>query len=240
MAFETNDVRTVLGPDVGDTTNRVEVTFNGTSRLENNAIGASVVPLAQENIENPPGICTVILEPFTGGKVSGVTVYGDSYISNSLITVHAEAASAYYLDGWMLNGEKVAGSEQQYIFSFHITEDTNIKPIFSPVVTRIFTARQRYPWNNLVDIDYMVSEEDAVRYRLVFTATFEEGGTNRTVQLKSFVKNADGRTPQRLGEKEDLRKDGPHRVTWDSAADGIEIKNKEIRLRLMACEGDER
>jgi hypothetical protein len=54
------------------------------------------------------------------------------------------------------------------------------------------------------------------------------------------VKNADGRTPQRLGEKPDLRKDGPHRVTWDSAADGIQLKNKEIKLKLMACEGDER
>jgi hypothetical protein len=240
MAFETNGVRTVLGPNVSDTTKRVEVTFNGTSRLENNAMGASVVPLAQANIDPPPGSFWVKLLPFTGGKVSGVTIYGDSYISNSLITVHAEAASAYYLDGWILNGEKVKGTEQQYVFSFHLTQDTEIKPIFAPVVTRIFGARQRYPWNNLVDIDYMVSEEDAVRYRLVFTATFEEDGTNRTVQLKSFVKNADGRTPQRLGEKPDLRKDGPHRVTWDSAADGIELKNKEIRLRLMACEGDER
>ena len=240
MAFETNGVRTVLGPDVRDTTKRVEVTFNGTSRLENNAIGASVVPLAQANIDPPPGSFWVKLLPFTGGKVSGVTIYGDSYISNSLITVHAEAASAYYLDGWILNGEKVKGTEQQYVFSFHLTQDTEIKPIFAPVVTRIFGARQRYPWNNLVDIDYMVSEEDAVRYRLVFTATFEEDGTNRTVQLKSFVKNADGRTSQRLGEKEDLRKDGPHRVTWDSAADGIQLKNKEIKLKLMACEGDER
>ena len=241
MAFETNNVRTVLGPDVHDTTKLVDVTFNGDSRLNNNnAIGAATVTVVQNDVELPIDIFLVKLLPFTGGKVSGVTIYGDSYISNSLVTVHAEAASAYYLDGWILNGEKVAGSEQKYVFSFHVTEHIEIKPIFAPVVTRIFSARQRYPWNNLVDIDYMVAEEDAVRYRLVFTATFEEGGTNRTVQLKSFVKNADGRTPQRLGEKEDLRKDGPHRVTWDSAADGIELKNKEIKLRLMACEGDER
>jgi hypothetical protein len=45
---------------------------------------------------------------------------------------------------------------------------------------------------------------------------------------------------QRLGEKPDLRKSGPHRVTWDSAADGVKIKGTNLRLRLLACEGDER
>ena len=110
-----------------------------------------------------------------------------------------------------------------------------------PVETRIIRARQRYPWNNLVDIDYTVSEKDAIDYRLVFTVTYEdENGATRTVQLKSFVKNADGETPQRLGQKPDLRKAGEHRVTWDSAADNIRIKGKNVQLRLMACEGDER
>jgi hypothetical protein len=68
----------------------------------------------------------------------------------------------------------------------------------------------------------------------------DENGETKTVQLKSFVKNADGETPQRLGQKPDLRKAGEHRVTWDSAADNIRIKGKNVQLRLMACEGDER
>ena len=88
----------------------------------------------------------------------------------------------------------------------------------------------------------MITEQDAVDYRLVFFAKFEEGGTNRTVQLKSFVDNIDGRTPKTLGAEGNghLRKSGVHRVTWDSAADGIELKGKEVRFRLMACEGTER
>ena len=54
-------------------------------------------------------------------------------------------------------------------------------------------------------------------------------------------KNAQGMyTPQRLGEKRDLRKAGEHRATWDSAADGVRLKGGTFTIQLMACEGDER
>ena len=123
--------------------------------------------------------------------------------------------------------------------------DITITPIFTPVETKIIRVRQRYPWNNLVDIDYSVSEKDAVDYRLVFIASYTENGTNVTKQLKSFVKNS-GKNEQgkfeeqRLGWKADLRKAGEHRVTWDSAKDGVRLKGAPIALQLMACEGDER
>ena len=111
--------------------------------------------------------------------------------------------------------------------------------------TKIIRVRQRYPWNNLVDIDYSVAEKDAVDYRLVFVASFETNGTPVRMQLKSFIdnagKNAQGMyTPQRLGEKRDLRKAGEHRATWDSAADGVRLKDGTFTIQLMACEGDER
>ena len=243
MAFETNGVITVLGPDVTMTNVRVDKTFNGDSRLEYNAIGAvTVEPLLDSETPLPPGIFWVQLGDFTGGKVSGVTIYKDSYISNSAVTVHAVADSAYYLGGWQINSNTVANSSHKYIFTFRVVTNTVITPLFLPVKTEITSAKQRYPWNNLVDIDYMITEEDAVDYRLVFFAKFEEGGTNRTVQLKSFVDNIDGRTPKTLGAEGNgyLRKSGVHRVTWDSAADGIELKGKEVRFRLMACEGTER
>jgi hypothetical protein len=250
MAFETNNVVTALGDDVNSipagvdkNTVLVDKTFNGDSRLKHNALGAVTVPvITNPDTPLPPGIFWVQLGDFVGGKVSGVTIYRDSYISNSAVTVHAVADSAYYLDGWAINSNKVENSEHNYIFTFRVIEDTVITPLFKPVVTGITAAKQRYPWNNLVDIDYMITEEDAVDYRLVFLARFEEGGTNRTVQLKSFVSN-DGRlTPMNLGDEgnEYLRRSGPHRVTWDSAADGVELKGKEVRFRLMACEGTER
>ena len=252
MAFETNGVVVALGERVtvppDDELDACKVTegFGGASRTENNFIGASGVPVIEKEEEREDITLFVVkLGEFTGGRVSGVTIYNDSYRSNSVVTVHGIPDSAHYLDGWIINGEKVHDSEQQYIFSFTVNCDITITPIFTPVETKIIRVRQRYPWNNLVDIDYSVSEKDAVDYRLVFIASYTENGTNVTKQLKSFIKNSgkneQGRfEEQRLGWKQDLRKAGEHRVTWDSAKDGVRLRGAPIALQLMACEGDER
>ena len=252
MAFETNGVVVALGERVSvppkDELDACKVTegFDGASRTENNFIGASgVLVIEKEEEREDITLFVVKLGEFTGGRVSGVTIYNDSYRSNSVVTVHGIPDSAHYLDGWIINGEKVHDSEQQYIFSFTVNSDITITPIFTPVETKIIRVRQRYPWNNLVDIDYSVSEKDAVDYRLVFIASYTENGTNVTKQLKSFVKNSgkneQGRfEEQRLGWKQDLRKAGEHRVTWDSAKDGVRLRGAPIALQLMACEGDER
>jgi hypothetical protein len=225
----------------------VTVTFSGESRLpdsdgyQRNVIGAATVePLKNVKDPLPPGVFEVRLGQFTGGQVSGVTVYGDSYISNSLVTVHAMAESAHYLNGWMINDVVVPDTAQQYIFSFTVYTNIVITPIFQSVVTQIYRARQRYPWNNLVDIDYSVAETNAVRYRLVFLATYEENGVTNTIQLKTFRKNANVQELQRLGQREDLHRAGDHRVTWDSAADGVDLKGKKVHYRALACEGEER
>jgi hypothetical protein len=155
----------------------VDVTFSKKKRDPYNPIGAvTVEPKIDVEAPPPPGVFEVRLGSFTGGQVSGVTIYGDSYISNSLVTVHASANSAYYLNGWMINGEVVTNTAQQYIFSFSVWTNITLTPLFQPVVTQIYRARQRYPWNNLVDIDYSVAETNAVKYRLVFLATYEENG----------------------------------------------------------------
>jgi hypothetical protein len=225
---------------------KVKTGYGGASRTENNFIGAvGVSVIAAEEEREDIELFTVTLGAFTGGRVSGVTIYNDSYRSNSVVTVHGMPDSAHYLDGWIINEKKVAGSEQMYIFSFTVVTNIVITPIFVPVETKIIRVRQRYPWNNLVDIDYSVAEKDAIDYRLVFIATYTENGTNVTKQLKSFVKNsgknAQGKfEEQRLGWKADLRKAGEHRVTWDSAKDGVRLKNTRVALQLMACEGDER
>ena len=260
MAFETNGVVVALGERVSipqpEELKDCKVTtgFGGSERKEDqNFIGAvAVTAISAEEEREDITLFIVTLGDFTGGRVSGVTIYNDSYRSNSVVTVHGIPDSAHYLDGWILDKEnvtgdegKVDGSDQQYIFSFTVTDHITITPIFKPVETKIIRVRQRYPWNNLVDIDYSVSEKDAVDYRLVFIASYTENGTNVTKQLKSFVnnsgKNEQGRfEEQRLGWKQDLRKAGEHRVTWDSAKDGVRLKGAPIALRLMACEGDER
>jgi hypothetical protein len=258
---ETNVVVTALGtavsiPPLEERENsKVTVAFDGTSsRSENNFIGAAAVAVKAPGTDvNDEIFYTVTLGEFTGGHVSGVTIYNDSYREGTIVTVHGIPDSAHYLDGWILDKKnvdddevKVPGSEQQYIFSFEVTDHITITPIFKPVVTQIIRVRQRYPWNNLVDIDYTVAEKDAIDYRLVFIATYtDDNGEEKTLQLKSFVKNS-GKNEQgkfeeqRLGQKRDLRVDGSHRVTWDSAKDGVRLKNKTIHFRLLACEGDER
>jgi hypothetical protein len=260
MAYETNGVVVALGekvsvpPDDELAACKVTEGFGGSERKDNqNFIGAvAVTAITAEEEREDITLFIVTLGDFTGGRVSGVTIYNDSYRSNSVVTVHGIPDSAHYLDGWILDKDKVTGdegkvegSDQQYIFSFTVTDDITITPIFKPVETKIIRVRQRYPWNNLVDIDYSVSEKDAIDYRLVFIASYTEDGTNVTKQLKSFVKNS-GKNEQgkfeeqRLGWKQDLRKAGEHRVTWDSAKDGVRLKGAPIALQLMACEGDER
>ena len=250
MGYKNGDKIVALGGDVQVPTEEmlVKVTFDGESRLvdeygyPHNAIGASSVDPIIDLVKPPePGMCLVKLGSFTGGKVSGVTVYGDSYISNSIVTVHAVANSAHYLNGWMINGEVMPDTAQQYIYSFPVSyQVTTITPIFLPVQTQIYRVRQRYPWNNLVDIDYSVAETNAVKYRLVFLATYEENGVTNTIQLKTFRKNANVHETQRLGDREDLHRSGDHRVTWDSAADGVKLKGKKLFFRAVACEGEER
>ena len=250
MAYKVGDTVVKLGDAVVIPSDleksKVANGFGGASR-DTNYIGAVAVKVKTVDAEVEDVVLfTVQLGDFTGGRVSGVTVYKDSYRSNSVVTVHGFPDSAHYLDGWIINDVLQPDSAQQYIFSFTVTTNIIIKPVFTPVETKIIRVRQRYPWNNLVDIDYSVSEKDAVDYRLVFIATFtDENGEVQTLQLKSFVKNAgrnsDGQfEEQRLGWKQDLRKAGEHRVTWDSAKDGVRLKNTPISFKLMACEGDER
>lgn len=252
MAYKEGDEVKPLGEAIGIPENleesRVTESFDGSSRDPVNFIGAGFVKLSSEEQGEDEGIALfyVQLGQFTGGRVSGVTIYKDSYRSNSIVTVHGIPDSAYYLDGWKINGEVIPNTERLYIFSFTVTTNILISPIFIPVQTKIIKVQQRYPWNNLVDIDYSVSEKDAVDYRLVFIATYiDENGVERNLQLKSFVNNSgkddEGRyEEQRLGLKPNLRKAGEHRVTWDSAKDGVRLKNGSISLRLIACQGDER
>lgn len=252
MAYKEGDEVKPLGEAIGIPENleesRVTESFDGSSRDPVNFIGAGFVKLSSEEQgeEEEIALFYVQLGQFTGGRVSGVTIYKDSYRSNSIVTVHGIPDSAYYLDGWKINGEVIPNTERLYIFSFTVTTNILISPIFIPVQTKIIKVQQRYPWNNLVDIDYSVSEKDAVDYRLVFIATYiDENGVERNLQLKSFVNNSgkddEGRyEEQRLGLKPNLRKAGEHRVTWDSAKDGVRLKNGSISLRLIACQGDER
>lgn len=49
------------------------------------------------------------------------------------------------------------------------------------------TAKQRYPWNGLVDVDFTVAGDSGSKYKVAFAAKDEVGGTNLT--MKTLTKS---------------------------------------------------
>ena len=82
------------------------------------------------------------------------------------------------------------------------------------------TCRQRWPWNGLVDIDYVVEGDDAVAADLVdglLSAMATSGG--RTVALQTLSGEVTAAA-------------GTHRMTWDSSADWPELDAEDVQIRL--------
>ena len=74
-----------------------------------------------------------------------------------------------------------------------------------PFVSNV-VARQRWPWNGLVDVDYEISGYTAgLKAEIVFE---EQGGTNRWTATKFFA------------DVEPTLNPGLNRATWDSKAEG--------------------
>ena len=74
-----------------------------------------------------------------------------------------------------------------------------------PVVSNV-VARQRWPWNGLVDVDYEISGYTAgLKAEIVFE---EQGGTNRWTATKFFA------------DVEPTLNPGLNRATWDAKAEG--------------------
>lgn len=84
------------------------------------------------------------------------------------------------------------------------------------------TARQRWPWNNLVDIDFTLSGTEAGAFYQVDVAARFPGIEGDEVAAKSLVTE-----PIVSG-------DGTHRVTWDLAADhpGLVTSNFTARVTV--------
>ena len=83
--------------------------------------------------------------------------------------------------------------------------------IAAPAVSDI-SARQRYPWNGLVDLKFTITGESGTKYDTSFTAKDMVGGTN--VAMKT-IRKSDGTT---AAEKEKLLP-GTYNWIWDAAAD---------------------
>ncbi len=71
------------------------------------------------------------------------------------------------------------------------------------------TARQRWPWNGLVDVDYEIDGHDSLISGLKVQIVFkEQGGEGRSWTAKTFLSGAEPSATR-----------GRHRATWDMQAD---------------------
>lgn len=195
----------------------------------------------------PEVVARLTLGPFdaAGGSVAGVTTTGDSYPVGAEVVVSASPASGYYLAGWKVAssaGELAAAgfapsSVGRQRYALVLEEDTVIVPVFKELETMILRGVQRYPWNNLVDVDYYL-KEDATDARLVFTVTDEVSGLTTT--MRSFRDNADVSRTITVSGAPALRAPGWHRITWDANADGVAVFSRNITYTLRVCQGVER
>ncbi|MGN0853121.1 MAG: glycine-rich domain-containing protein [Kiritimatiellia bacterium] len=185
-------------------------------------------------------------EGLENGTVVGASTAGVSYPENTSVTVEAKPASGWYVAGWkvalsadaLATAEIAENSAGRDSYTLVLTENTWILPVFAQLTgARIVRAVQRYPWNNLVDIDYNLAQ-DATNARLVFFA--EDKEANWKVQLKTFRDNADVTKTIAIGQSDSLRQQGLHRVTWDANADGVARFSRNVVYTLYLYQGQER
>ena len=80
-----------------------------------------------------------------------------------------------------------------------------------PAIT--VSAKQRYPWNGLVDLQFTITGDSGVKYDTAFTARDVVGGTNITMKT---IRKPDG-TAANVAQEPLLP--GNYNWVWDAAAD---------------------
>ena len=136
--------------------------------------------------------------------------------------------------GWTLHyttdGSAPTAASPEYTGPFTLAQSATVKVVavspggfVSDVAERRFDlapplavtgaqARQRYPWNGLVDVDFTLEGDPLCTYRVALVARDVDGGTNLAVRTvwedRGSVTN----------DAVDLRP-GVHRLVWNAAAD---------------------
>ena len=86
------------------------------------------------------------------------------------------------------------------------------------------SAHQRWPWNNLVDVDFTIGGADAnALFRIEVKAAY--AGGDRIIEAKTFV-------------TEPIAKAGTSRVTWDFGKDYPNFKAEDLRVAVTATPYD--
>ena len=138
-------------------------------------------------------------------------------------------------DGWTLHyttdGSEPTAASPVYTEPFTLAESATVKVVAvnedlgwttdvaeqrfdlaPPLSVTGLRARQRYPWNGLVDIDFTLGGDTSKFYRVSAVATDRGGGTNLAVRTVWEV--GGGITNSAIDVSP-----GSHRFVWDAAAD---------------------
>ena len=85
----------------------------------------------------------------------------------------------------------------------------------TPSIT-VDRVQQRYPWNGCVDIDYTIDgmDGDPADYRVDVVVSWQGDGGQMSCNAQNFLNRSGCDLPTA---------DGSHRVTWDSAANGVDF-----------------
>lgn len=97
----------------------------------------------------------------------------------------------------------------------------------TPMVTDV-TAKQRYPWNGLVDISCNVSGVDSVgdRYRFVMVAVNKDSGEEYTASHFSVVQDSENDSEYIVFE------DGAYKLLWDARTDLGQVVYDKMTVRV--------
>ncbi len=99
--------------------------------------------------------------------------------------------------------------------------------VFADPVVKNVTAKQRYPWNGLVDITCRVTGiEDSVLYRFYLKAIQVDSGVTNTVSQFWVLKNGVKLTNYEVSAN------GDYRLLWDAKADLGEVSHDNMVVRI--------
>ena len=90
-----------------------------------------------------------------------------------------------------------------------------------PVVSNV-TAKQRYPWNGMVDIDYEITGDATGMWLEVSVEDVQNGRTYTPTKFLSALPVTAGR----------------HRITWSTEAEGVKIVSTNVAVTLSIVKPD--
>ena len=91
----------------------------------------------------------------------------------------------------------------------------------TPVVQNV-TAKQRYPWNGMVDIDYEITGDATGMWLEVGVEDVQNGKTYTPTKFLSALPVTEGR----------------HRITWSTEAEGVTIVSTNVAVTLSIVKPD--